>query len=132
MVVGARSTEDVVRAITFARARGWRVAVQSTGHGARAPVDGGLLLTTRRIDGVRVQVAQRRAKVGAGVRWGAVVAAAAPHGLAPIAGSSPTVGVVGLLLGGGIGPLVAQPRVWVGLPGGGDAGHRSRRSPQRS
>lgn len=105
LVVGASSTDDVVRAIQFARARGWRVAVQSTGHGARMGVDGGLLLTTRRMDGVRLDVSRRRATVGAGARWGAVVAAAAPHGLAPIAGSSPTVGVVGLLLGGGIGPL---------------------------
>lgn len=47
----------------------------------------------------------KRAIVGAGVQWGAVVAAAAVHGLLPIAGSSPTVGVVGLLVGGGLGPL---------------------------
>ena len=47
----------------------------------------------------------RQATVGAGVRWGAVVSAASEHGLAPIAGSSPTVGVAGYLLGGGIGPL---------------------------
>jgi hypothetical protein len=45
------------------------------------------------------------AVVGAGARWGAVIARAAEQGRAPIAGSSPTVGVVGLLLGGGLGPL---------------------------
>ncbi len=38
-------------------------------------------------------------------RWAAVVAAAAEHGLAPVIGSSVTVGVVGYLLGGGLGPL---------------------------
>ena len=105
VVVGARSTADVVAAVRFARARGWRVAVQSTGHGAHAPVEAGMLVATRRLDEVSIDVAGRRATAGAGVRWGTVVASGAPHGLAPIAGSSPTVGVVGFLLGGGIGPL---------------------------
>jgi FAD/FMN-containing dehydrogenase len=82
------------------------VAVQSTGHGAHQAVEAGLLVTTRRIDRVEIDVGARGARAGAGARWGAVVASAAPHGLAPIAGSAPTVGVVGLLLGGGIGPLV--------------------------
>lgn len=106
VVVGARSTDDVVRAVRFARARGWRVAVHGTGHGAHEPVETGLLVTTRRIDHVRIDAAEHRATAGAGSRWGAVVASAAPYGLAPIAGSAPSVGVVGLLLGGGIGPLV--------------------------
>lgn len=105
-VVGARSADHIARALRFARARGWRVAIQSTGHGAHVAIEGGLLVTTGRIDNVAVDAAHRRATVGAGARWGAVVASAAPHGLAPIAGSSPNVGVVGFLLGGGIGPLV--------------------------
>lgn len=106
LVVGARSTTDVVEAVRFARARRWRVAVQATGHGAEMAMDGGLLITTRRLDSVSVDAAAARVRAGAGVRWGAVVAAGAPHALAPVAGSSPTVGVVGFLLGGGIGPLV--------------------------
>jgi FAD/FMN-containing dehydrogenase len=106
LVVGARSTDDVVQAVRFARARGWRVAVHGTGHGAHVPVQGGVLVTTRRIERVRLDTTTRQATAGAGVRWGAIIAAAAPHGLAPVTGSSPTVGVVGLLLGGGIGPLV--------------------------
>ena len=105
VVVGAASQDDVVRAVRFARARGCTIAVQSTGHGASTPVETGLLVTTRRLDRVQIDAAARSATVGAGVRWGALVAQAAPHGLAPIAGSSPTVGVVGLLAGGGIGPM---------------------------
>jgi len=106
VAVGARTLEDLVQAVRFARARGLRVAVQSTGHGAHAAMEGGLLLTTRRIDRVQIDPVAREAIAGAGVRWGAVIAQAAPHALAPIAGSSPTVGVVGFLSGGGIGPLV--------------------------
>ena len=105
VVVAARSNEDVAQAVRFARACGWPVAVQNTGHGAHLPVKTGLLVTTRCIDGLQIDVAARAATVGAGARWGAVIASAAPHGLAPITGSSPDVGVVGFLLGGGIGPL---------------------------
>jgi len=106
VVVGASSNEDVVQAVRFARERRWRVAVQSTGHGAHLPVPSGLLITTRRIGRVQIDVARSEATVGGGARWATVVTAAAPHGLAPIAGSAPSVGVAGFLLGGGIGPLV--------------------------
>jgi hypothetical protein len=106
VVVGARSADDVVQAVRFARARRVRVAVHSTGHGAHLPVQAGLLVSTRWLDRVQIDAAAREATLGAGARWGAVVAAAAPHGLAPIAGSSPNVGIVGFLAGGGIGPLV--------------------------
>jgi hypothetical protein len=46
--------------------------------------------------------------VDAGVRWATVIAAAAEHGLAPLDGSSPGVGVVGYTLGGGVGALARQ------------------------
>lgn len=106
VAVGAASTADIVEAVRFAKRRGWRVGVQSTGHGAALPFDTGLLVNTRRLDHVRLDAAAREAVAGAGARWGALVAAGAPHALAPITGSSPGVGVVGFLLGGGIGPLV--------------------------
>src|SRR6185312_7150304 len=54
---------------------------------------------------VQVDVAARRARVGAGVRWGAVADAASPAGLAPLSGSSRDVGVAGYSLGGGLGWL---------------------------
>jgi FAD/FMN-containing dehydrogenase len=47
----------------------------------------------------------RTARVGAGARWAQVIEAAAPHGLAPLNGSSSSVGVVGYTLGGGVGPM---------------------------
>jgi FAD/FMN-containing dehydrogenase len=105
LVVGAQTPADVVEAVRFARAHRLAVAVQSTGHGAELPVDGGLLLSTRRLNDVSVDAAHQVAAIGAGARWEAVIAAAAEHGLAPVAGSSTTVGVAGYLLGGGLGPL---------------------------
>lgn len=105
LVVAAATAADVVEAVRFARAQGQRVTVQSTGHGAHTPIGSGLLISTRRLDGVAVDARTRTATIGAGARWAAVVAAAAEHGLAPIAGSSANVGVVGYILGGGLGPL---------------------------
>lgn len=105
IVVGATSTQDVVEAVRYARAHGLAVSVQSTGHGAHEAITGGLLVTTSRLDRLELDPTAGTVTVGAGVRWGAVVAAGAPHGLVPVCGSSPTVGVVGYLLGGGLGPL---------------------------
>lgn len=114
LVVGAATEADVVAAVRYAAAHGLAVRMQATGHGAARPITDGLLISTRRLDTLRID--GDVATIGAGVRWGEVVAAAAPLGLAPITGASPTVGAVGLLLGGGIGPLarshgVASDRV---------------------
>lgn len=61
-----------------------------------------------RLTGVDVDAAAGTARVEAGVRWGAVLEAAAKHGLAPLSGSSPDVGVVGYTLSGGFGLMVRK------------------------
>lgn len=103
VVVGAASVDDVVAAVRYAAEHGLAVRVQATGHGAEVPITDGLVITTKRLDTLSID--GDVATVGAGVRWASVVAAAAPSGLAPITGSAATVGVVGYLLGGGLGPL---------------------------
>ncbi|WP_245689139.1 FAD-binding oxidoreductase [Streptomyces chattanoogensis] len=105
VIVGARNADDVVAAVRFAGTHGLPVAVQATGHGLSAATEGGLLISTRRMSGVRVDAAARTARVEAGVVWGQVIEAATPHGLAPLNGSSPGVGVVSYTLGGGVGVL---------------------------
>jgi hypothetical protein len=105
VVVAATSAADVAEAVTRARRAGSRVAVQATGHGAAAPLEGGVLVSTRAMQGVEVDPAARTARIEAGVRWRAVLDAAAPYGLAPLSGSSSGVGAVGYTLGGGMGHL---------------------------
>ena len=105
VVVGAASPADVSEAVKFAAANSLAVRVQGTGHGAEEHITDGLLITTRRLNGISVDAETGLAIVGAGLPWSAVVEAAAPHGLAPVTGSSVTVGVVGFTLGGGLGPL---------------------------
>jgi FAD/FMN-containing dehydrogenase len=105
VIVIAKTAQDVATAVTFAREHDLGVAVQATGHGNVRPADDCLLILTREMTGVVIDPAAQRATVAAGVQWGAVLAAAQEHGLAPLLGSSPTVGVVGYTLGGGLGWL---------------------------
>jgi FAD/FMN-containing dehydrogenase len=105
VVVGVASVEDAAAAVAFAHANDLPVRVQATGHGADTPITDGMLITTKRLDSVEIDTRTRLATIGAGLAWASVVAAAAPLGLAPITGSSGTVGAVGFLLGGGLGPL---------------------------
>ncbi|MGA4841911.1 FAD-binding oxidoreductase [Streptomyces sp. G45] len=108
LVVAARDTGDVVAAVRYAAEAGLPVGVQATGHGLPDAAEGGVLISTRRMDAVAVDAGARTARVGAGTRWGQVVAAAAEHGLAPLNGSAPGVGAVSYTLGGGLGILARQ------------------------
>jgi hypothetical protein len=108
VVVGATSAQDVAAAVRWARERGLPVAVQSTGHGPVRSAEGAVLVTTSRMRELSVDPVRRTATAAAGVRWAEVLAAAAPHGLAPLSGSSSQVGVVGYTLGGGMGSLSRQ------------------------
>ncbi|MGV0741698.1 FAD-binding oxidoreductase [Mycolicibacterium sp. XJ870] len=105
-VVLATSAYDIANTVRFAAARGLRVAVQATGHGALAVTRDTILVVTSGMISCTVDPPTRTARVAAGAKWQHVLDAAAPHGLAALCGSSPNVGVVGFLTGCGIGPLV--------------------------
>ena len=98
------SPQDVVDVVRFARWHGLRVAAQGTGHNAAplGPLADTILVKTERMRRVSIDPVARIARVEAGVVWLEVVEAAARHGLAALAGSSPDVGVVGYTIGGGM------------------------------
>jgi len=103
-VVFPESAEEVAAAVLIARELGLRVAAQGTGHNAAALGDlsGSLLVKLHELRGVTVDPERRTVRAAAGTIWIEVVEAAAEHGLAALAGSSPDVGVVGYMLGGGL------------------------------
>ncbi|ROO85460.1 FAD/FMN-containing dehydrogenase [Actinocorallia herbida] len=105
LVAVAQDAADVAAAVRFARRHRLPVAVQATGHGAVGPDEGALLVNTAALDHIAIDPVARTARIGAGVRFGALLEAAAPHGLAPLTGSAPAVGVVGYTLGGGLSPV---------------------------
>jgi FAD/FMN-containing dehydrogenase len=98
------SADEVAEVVRWAAAEGYRVAAQTTGHNAAAlgHLAGTVLVKLERLRGVTVDPETRIARAPAGTIWIEVVEAAAEHGLAALAGSSPDVGVVGYTLGGGL------------------------------
>jgi FAD/FMN-containing dehydrogenase len=105
LIVGATGPDDVIAAVGYAAERGLAVGVLTTGHGQAVSADGQVLINTRRMGGADVDPAASMARVGGGTRWREVLPETVPHGLAPLNGASPEVGVVGYTLGGGVGPL---------------------------
>ncbi|WP_405059683.1 FAD-binding oxidoreductase [Kribbella sp. NBC_01505] len=105
VVVGISSAADAAAAVAVAVETGTPIRVLATGHGLGTPVTEGIVITTSRLKGITIDPATKTAHIEAGCRWGEVVAAAAEHGLAPIAGASGSVGCIGLVLGGGFGPM---------------------------
>jgi FAD/FMN-containing dehydrogenase len=97
------SVDDVIAIVDFANERGLRVTAQGTGHNAGAydTLADTILVKTQEMRGVEIDAEARVARVAAGALWIEVTEPASPLGLAPLAGSSPDVGVVGYTLGGG-------------------------------
>jgi FAD/FMN-containing dehydrogenase len=108
VVVEAAGAADVQAAVRFAAAHNLPVAVKASGHQVFLPEQGGVLITTHRMTAMSVDPAHRRARVEAGLRWSHVIENTAKHGLAPMVGSAPNVGVVGYTLGGGHSPTLGR------------------------
>ncbi|MFI6920729.1 FAD-binding protein [Nonomuraea spiralis] len=102
-VVEAADADDVAALVRHARRTGLTVTAQPSGHGASGDVEGLILLRTGLLNQVEIYADERVARVGAGVKWGQVLAAAGPLGLTGLAGSAPGVSVTGYTLGGGVG-----------------------------
>ncbi|MFK3984367.1 FAD-binding oxidoreductase [Micromonospora sp. NPDC050397] len=108
VAVGATSVADVAAAVRFASERALPVAMLATGHGAVLASDGAVMINLSRINGISVDAKSGTATIGAAVRAQQLIDAAAQVGLAPLAGSSPNVGVVGYVLGGGLSPSLGR------------------------
>jgi FAD/FMN-containing dehydrogenase len=104
LVALPESAADVVAVVDFARTHGLKVAPQGTGHNATAiaSLEDTILVSTQRMRGVEIDAEAQTARVQAGTLWLEVSEASTPHGLFPLSGSSPDVGVVGYTLGGGL------------------------------
>ena len=99
--------EDVQAAVRAARRHGLALSVRGGGHdwAGRALRHGGLVLDLTRMRGVAVDPRARVATVAGGATVKDVAEAAAAHGLVAALGNCGAVGVAGLTLGGGYGPL---------------------------
>ncbi|WP_202875115.1 FAD-binding oxidoreductase [Kribbella albertanoniae] len=102
------SAAEIEEAVRYAVDHDHRIAVQGSGHGLTQGIDGGVLIATRRFNGVRVDATAKTAWVDAGATWQDVMTATAPYGLAPLSGSFPGVGAVAYTLGGGLGLMARK------------------------
>ena len=107
VIVRADDAADVARTVTYARERGIELAVRSGGHGfaGHGVTDGGVLLDLSGLRDLAIDVDGRTAWAQAGLTTGEYTAAAAAHGLVTGFGDTPSVGIGGITLGGGLGFL---------------------------
>ncbi len=101
-VLEVANASDVVTAVRWAIEAGVSVTAQPSGHAARTTLDNTLLLRTRALRVIAVDVEERTAAVGAGVKFGELMNELDGTGLIALCGSNPDPSVVGLLLGGGV------------------------------
>jgi hypothetical protein len=106
-VIYCAGSDDVITAVSFARAENLLVAVRSGGHNvAGASVcDGGLVIDLSRMKRIDVDPVRRVARAEAGLNLGEFDAATQAHGLATTMGVNADTGIAGLTLGGGFGKL---------------------------
>jgi FAD/FMN-containing dehydrogenase len=110
LFVVCETAKDVAAAVRTARAHGLSLSVLGGGHdwAGSALCEDGMVIDLRAMRQVEVDPVTGVATLGGGARASDVVAAAAPHGLAAVTGAVGSVGMVGLTLGGGYGPLTPR------------------------
>ena len=98
---------DVQAAIRTAREHQLPLSVRGGGYdwAGRSVRPGGMLIDLSRMRRVFIDPEAQVATVAGGATVADVVAAAAPHGLAVVAGDTGGIGMTGLTLAGGYGPL---------------------------
>ena len=106
-VARVSSKGDVARAVEVAAELSLPVAVRSGGHSnaRHGAADGALVLDMRSLNHVEIDAQQRIGRAGGGTLARDYTSRAGAHALATGFGDSPTVGIAGLTLGGGIGFL---------------------------
>ena len=101
---------DVAAVVGYARETGQALAVRSGGHSGAAysTVDDGIVLDVRELKRIDIDADARTAWVESGVTAGEFTAEAAKHGLAVGFGDTGSVGLGGLVTGGGVGYLARK------------------------
>ena len=107
VIVRARDSNDVVRAVNFARDHDLPVSVRGGGHNVagHAVGDDSVMIDLSAMRSVSVDPERRRARVAGGATWRDVDRATQAFGLATPGGLISDTGVAGLTLSGGIGWL---------------------------
>jgi FAD/FMN-containing dehydrogenase len=108
-VVHCRTTEDVQLSVAIARDCGLPLSVRGGGHNwlGRA-LCAGIVIDLSGMNGVSVDADHRSAIISGGARGADVAAVTDPLHVAAGTGTCSAVGMAGLALGGGYGPLIGR------------------------
>ena len=106
-IVRCANTQDVVHTVRWARSHGRALSVRGGGHdvAGRALCEDGVVIDLSQMPAVSIYPAARTAHTAGGAKAGDLIHAAQRDGLATTTGTVSTVGLTGLALGGGYGPL---------------------------
>ncbi|MET1026818.1 MAG: FAD-binding oxidoreductase [Dongiaceae bacterium] len=110
LVVHCLTVDDIQLSLAAAQAQGIQVSVRGGGHDwvGRALRPGGLVIDLSGMRRVAVDVDAHEARIDGGVTGSDVAAATADCGLVALTANIGAVGMAGLLLGGGYGPLTTR------------------------
>jgi hypothetical protein len=110
LIVQPKSAHDVAAAVKFAIANELQIAVRGGGHnnGGFGTVDGGLVIDMSSMNVIHADTKTQTITVEGGAKAGEVTTAAMAHGMIVPFGDSPSVGVGGITLGGGVGWLTRK------------------------
>ena len=106
----AQNTDDVANALAWSRETGTAMRVRSGGHCLEGwnSVTGGITIDVSSLKSIKIDKENMTATIGTGVNQGELWAALAGTGFGFPSGEADTVGLGGVLLGGGIGVLAAS------------------------
>jgi len=108
-VAHCRTPQDVQLAILAARDSGLSLSVRGGGHDWAGPaLCDGLVIDLSGMNDVLVDPEHLTARISGGARASDVLTVTDPRGLAAVTGSCGAVGMAGLTLGGGYGPLIGR------------------------
>jgi FAD/FMN-containing dehydrogenase len=110
LVIRCAGTADVIGAVEFARSEGREVAVRGGAHSVAgfSTSDGGMVIDTSPMRGIRVDPVARRAVAQPRLTWSAFDHETQAFGLAVTGGLVSTTGIAGFTLGGGFGWLLRK------------------------
>ena len=105
MIVQAKSAEDVIGAVNYARENKLKVAIRAGGHNSNGASlrDGGMLIDLSAMDDIVIDEAKQVASIQPGVRGLPFIQATRAKGLEFNVPHCPSVGLSGFTMGGGMG-----------------------------
>jgi hypothetical protein len=110
LIACCRTAEQVSYALRLVHEAGRPVTIHNAGQDwtGRSLRDGSVVLDLSSMSSISIDATKHEATIGGGVTAGRLNAAAAEHKLVAVIGNDGAVGMAGLFMGGGYGPLMTR------------------------